>query len=94
VFFVTFVLIGTMIVLNLFVGVIVSGMEEAQTEEARREEIRRFTHLQTPHEALQSRLRAVTLQLEEVQQALKSLTEQAKNPESLLPPPAEQSPAE
>jgi len=32
-FFVTFVLIGTMIVLNLFVGVIMSGMEEAQREQ-------------------------------------------------------------
>lgn len=33
VFFVTFVLIGTMIVLNLFVGVIMTGMEEAQREQ-------------------------------------------------------------
>lgn len=32
-FFVTFVLIGTMIVLNLFVGVIMTGMEEAQREQ-------------------------------------------------------------
>ncbi len=32
-FFVAFVLIGTMIVLNLFVGVIMTGMEEAQREQ-------------------------------------------------------------
>lgn len=32
VFFVTFVLLGTMIMLNLFIGVIISSMEEAQAE--------------------------------------------------------------
>jgi len=32
-FFVSFVLIGTMIVLNLFVGVIMTGMDEAQREQ-------------------------------------------------------------
>ena len=32
VFFVSFVLLGTMIILNLFIGVIMSGMEEAQQE--------------------------------------------------------------
>ena len=32
-FFVCFVLVGTMIVLNLFVGVIMTGMEEAQREQ-------------------------------------------------------------
>ncbi len=43
-FFVSFVLLGTMIILNLFIGVIMNGMEEAQaeaeeiTEAARREE--------------------------------------------------------
>lgn len=31
-FFVSFVLIGTMIILNLFIGVILSGMDEAQKE--------------------------------------------------------------
>ena len=31
-FFVSFVLIGTMIVLNLFIGIILSGMEQAQKE--------------------------------------------------------------
>jgi voltage-gated sodium channel len=31
-YFLSFILLGTMIVLNLFIGVIVNGMEEAQTE--------------------------------------------------------------
>jgi voltage-gated sodium channel len=33
IFFISFILIGTMIVLNLFIGVIVSGMEETNREE-------------------------------------------------------------
>lgn len=37
-YFVSFVLMGTMIVLNLFIGVIISGMDEA-TEEAHREQV-------------------------------------------------------
>ncbi|MCH2109825.1 MAG: ion transporter [Polyangiaceae bacterium] len=42
-FFVSFVLIGTMVIMNLFVGVIMSGMDEAQAEAAREreEELRR-----------------------------------------------------
>lgn len=32
-FFVSFVLLGTMVILNLFVGVIMSGMDEAQAEQ-------------------------------------------------------------
>jgi len=32
IFFVTFVLVGTMIILNLFIGVIMTGMDEAQRE--------------------------------------------------------------
>jgi voltage-gated sodium channel len=86
-FFVSFVLIGTMIVLNLFVGVIVNGMEEAQAEEERREAIRKFSEMQTPHEVLQSRLQALSTQLEEAQLALKTLVEHSKNPESLRPAP-------
>lgn len=33
-FFVSFILVGTMVVLNLFVGVIMNGMQEAQEEQA------------------------------------------------------------
>jgi len=34
-FFVSFVLVGTMIILNLFIGVIMTGMDEAQAEASR-----------------------------------------------------------
>jgi len=41
VFFVTFILFGTMIVLNLFIGVIMNGMQEAALETERAEERKR-----------------------------------------------------
>lgn len=39
-FFVSFVLLGTMIILNLFIGVILSGMDEAQAEARDEDRIR------------------------------------------------------
>jgi voltage-gated sodium channel len=39
-FFVSFVLLGTMIMLNLFIGVVIGSMQEAQTEAERRAERR------------------------------------------------------
>lgn len=41
VYFISFIVLGTMIVLNLFIGIIVNGMDEARAEEDRREESRR-----------------------------------------------------
>ena len=38
-FFVSFVLIGTMIFLNLFIGVIMNGMDEAKAEMALKDKI-------------------------------------------------------
>tara|TARA_Y100000994_G_C15422710_1_gene330730 strand:- start:4 stop:510 length:507 start_codon:yes stop_codon:yes gene_type:complete len=40
-FFVSFVLMGTMVILNLVIGVIMSSMEEMKTEVSMQEEIRR-----------------------------------------------------
>ncbi len=37
-FFVSFVLVGTMIILNLFIGVIMNGMDEAQQDAQRRDD--------------------------------------------------------
>ena len=37
VYFISFILLGTMIVLNLFIGIIVNGMDEARAEQERRE---------------------------------------------------------
>lgn len=54
-FFVSFTLIGTMVVLNLFIGVIMNGMQEAQdeaeeAEEARRREQRGFEQVTLEHD--------------------------------------------
>lgn len=38
-FFISFVLIGTMVILNLFVGVIINGMEEAETEQRTKKQL-------------------------------------------------------
>jgi len=41
IFFISFIIIGTMIVLNLFIGVIMNGMEEARAEKDAEDEERR-----------------------------------------------------
>ena len=71
-FFVSFVLIGTMIVLNLFVGVIMTGMDEAQKEQniAREIESRPGT--------LQSDISKLLTQLEEMQGRLEKMQSQIK----------------
>lgn len=68
IFFVTFVLLGTMIVLNLFVGVIMSGMDEAGREQ----------HAARQLEAMQSgtvsgELQAVNAQLAQLQAAIERM---------------------
>ena len=40
-YFISFILLGTMIVLNLFVGVIMSAMQEAQEDALREQEAKR-----------------------------------------------------
>jgi voltage-gated sodium channel len=72
VFFVSFVLVGTMIVLNLFVGVIMTGMEEAQREQdlARELESRPSTVEQELRELLKQTA-AMQTNLERLQAQLK-----------------------
>lgn len=63
-FFVSFVLVGTMIVLNLFIGVVVNGMDEAQREE----EVRRIRLERTPPPTLAEEIRVfedIVLKLQE-----------------------------
>ncbi len=71
IYFVSFVLMGTMIVLNLFIGVIISGMDEA-TEEAHREQVLETMkgpqNLQRELSKLDESLGDVRTQLDRVQQ--------------------------
>jgi len=64
-FFVSFVLVGTMIILNLFIGVIMNGMDEAQAEAAEAE----FVRLRKgPEPSLEEELRNLNKQLTTVQE--------------------------
>ena len=63
-FFVSFVLVGTMIFLNLFVGVIMTGMEEA------RKEMDENLNSQRPHD---QKMAQIENKLTEIQDLVKSL---------------------
>jgi voltage-gated sodium channel len=68
-FFVSFILVGTMVVLNLFVGVIMNGMQEAQEEQAAMELARdkaAGASLESELEDLQRDLSEVLTQFERV----------------------------
>lgn len=69
IFFVSFILLGTMVVLNLFVGVIMNGMEEAQ-EEHEREEMARAraagATIESEIEILQEELNELIAQFDRV----------------------------
>jgi voltage-gated sodium channel len=68
-FFVSFVLLGTMIILNLFIGVIMNGMNEAQAEAAQEErEAKKAHHDYVP--ALADDLEAIERQLAALQAAV------------------------
>ncbi|KIG15707.1 Voltage-gated sodium channel subunit [Enhygromyxa salina] len=75
-FFVSFVLIGTMIILNLFIGVIMSGMDEAQSEAV---ELARAAHEGAP--SLELELDLLQQQVAEIQARIGSLARLAKHKE-------------
>jgi voltage-gated sodium channel len=89
-FFVSFVLSGTMIILNLFIGVIMTGMDEAQAEAAEEEEIaERLAREDQPklHEELQD----LHGELEDLHKTLAKLSKIAarQHQESVEQPDAE-----
>ncbi|MEM9415021.1 MAG: ion transporter [Planctomycetota bacterium] len=69
VYFVSFVLLGTMIMLNLFIGVIINSMEEAQDEQAA--DAREKSMEETGHLSVEDELALVEEQLEKLQQQLR-----------------------
>ena len=73
-YFVSFILLGTMIMLNLFTGVIISSMEEAQSETDtgnREEQLRGQGYL-----TLNDELSLVTSQLHQINEQMKGLQTQ------------------
>ncbi len=78
IYFVTFILFGTMIVLNLFIGVIVSGMEEAKEETMDFEAAEAKKALGEeapidPNAALHKDIKIILAELEHLQNRLKDL---------------------
>jgi voltage-gated sodium channel len=69
-FFVSFVLIGTMIVLNLFIGVIMNGMDEAAEEFEAMEEEERLAALGEDGPTPEHELYELTQELEDLQKKL------------------------
>lgn len=89
-FFVSFMIIGAMIILNLFIGVIMNGMSEAQKEN----ELAALMHrrMQTPH-SLSDDLEQIMTQLGAIQSELEQLKSRTKlestPPSSTQSPPAD-----
>jgi voltage-gated sodium channel len=76
IYFVSFILVGTMIMLNLLIGVIVNGMDEARDE---MEDAARTRHLErTGAPTIQDDLVALERQLAEAQEALSSIQHRLK----------------
>ncbi len=73
-FFVSFVLTGTMVILNLFIGVIMSGMDEAQAEANELMRLEKSEHAPT----FEGELDALQQQLDALQDRMGSLRRLAK----------------
>jgi voltage-gated sodium channel len=79
-YFISFILIGTMVLLNLFIGVIMSGMEEAQTEANEEAEKKRLLDgpSEDPVQALNADLAALERQAVELQSAIRAVAVRAR----------------
>lgn len=96
VYFVSFVLLGTMVMLNLFIGVIMSGMQEAQCEAELRD---RKKHVgQLGHATLGDEIKLIEHELDALKTRLQTLRLQAGSKPNGEPPfpqnPAERHPPE
>lgn len=75
-FFVSFILLGTMITLNLLIGVIVTGMDEARQEMEESDRERHFATTGVPSPA--DDVAALRRQVDELQQSLAALQRRLK----------------
>ena len=74
-FFVSFVALGTMIMLNLFIGVIINSMDDAQSDRERRERERHVAETGRP--SLGDEITLVENQLEVLAKQLRTLRKRA-----------------
>ena len=75
-YFITFILFGTMIVLNLFIGVIMNSMQEAAIETARAEELKAHARGGSQAPSLQQSLNQLAREAEALAERAKSLGQQ------------------
>lgn len=75
VYFVSFILLGTMILLNLFIGVIMNGMQEAHREAEMAEQKSRMNRLGQPTPS--EDIKAIERQLDHLKEALQKIRWQA-----------------
>lgn len=80
IYFISFILIGTMVILNLFIGVIMNSMAEAQAENEERAERERSHHRGSvdAQAELERELAAVEHKLEELKGALRAVAAHAR----------------
>jgi voltage-gated sodium channel len=78
-YFISFILIGTMVILNLFIGVIMNGMEEAQEEAEQQREKERVLRgdQRDTEQALRDDLVALEKQVVELQTAIRGVAMRA-----------------
>ena len=72
-YFITFILFGTMIVLNLFIGVIMNSMQEAAVETARAEQLKAHARGGSEAPSLQESLAQLAREAEALAERAKSL---------------------
>lgn len=77
-FFVSFVLLGTMIILNLFIGVIMNGMDEARIEGEEYTEAQRLAKSGEEVQRLDQELTAIATELLSIQEKLKYFHKRAR----------------
>jgi voltage-gated sodium channel len=75
-YFITFILFGTMIVLNLFIGVIMNSMQEAAIETARAEELKAQARSGNAALSLEQSLNQLAREAEALAERAKSLGQQ------------------
>lgn len=77
VYFISFILLGTMIILNLFIGVIMNGMQEATSENEAAEEQRRLAESGEKEATLEHELFALHETIEELNKRVAKLKQRA-----------------
>lgn len=80
IYFISFILVGTMVILNLFIGVIMNGMEEAEVERVELTERRRLERVSVvdSNEALDEDLKKLETQIDHLTHAVRNVAARAR----------------